>query len=71
MIGMAGETLRERLGNKLQLVGDDLFTTNPDRLRYGIQTGAANAVLVKMNQIGTVSETLTVFDRRAKRIIGP
>ena len=53
--------LTERLGNKLQLVGDDLFTTNRDRLRYGIQAGAANAVLVKMNQIGTISETLTVL----------
>ena len=53
--------LTERLGKKLQLVGDDLFTTNPDRLRHGIQTGAANAVLVKMNQIGTISETLTVL----------
>ena len=50
-----------RLGQQLQLVGDDLFTTNPTRLRHGIDVGAANAVLVKMNQIGTVSETLDVL----------
>ncbi len=53
--------LTGRLGKKLQLVGDDLFTTNPSRLRHGIKVGAANAVLVKMNQIGTISETLSVL----------
>jgi enolase len=42
------------------LVGDDLFTTNPERVRKGIQLGVANAVLVKMNQIGTLTETLDV-----------
>jgi enolase len=59
--------LTARLGDRLQLVGDDLFTTNPERLRHGIKAGAANAVLVKMNQIGTVTETLEVLDmaRRA------
>lgn len=46
------------LGNKVQLVGDDLFVTNPDRLRQGIQIGAANSILIKLNQIGTVTETL-------------
>ena len=51
-----------RLGSRAQLVGDDLFTTNPERLRYGIGIGAANAVLVKMNQIGTLSETFEVVD---------
>ncbi|HEY8583381.1 MAG TPA: phosphopyruvate hydratase, partial [Capillimicrobium sp.] len=50
----------ERLGDRLQVVGDDLFTTNPDRVRRGIEERAANAVLVKMNQIGTLSETLEV-----------
>ncbi|WP_022797689.1 phosphopyruvate hydratase [Thermus islandicus] len=48
----------ERLGNKVQLVGDDLFVTNPERLRMGIERGVANAILVKVNQIGTLSETL-------------
>ena len=53
--------LTARLGNRLQLIGDDLFTTNPGRLRQGIEIGAANAVLVKMNQIGTMTETLEVL----------
>jgi enolase len=53
--------LTERLGARIQLVGDDLFTTNPERLQRGIEQGVANAVLVKMNQIGTVSETLQVI----------
>lgn len=54
--------LTARLGSKLQVVGDDLFTTNPSRVRRGIEMGAANAVLVKMNQIGTISETLAVLE---------
>jgi enolase len=54
--------LTERLGSKIQLVGDDLFTTNPTRLQRGIDTGVANAVLVKMNQIGTISQTLEVLE---------
>jgi enolase len=53
--------LTARLGSKLQLVGDDLFTTNPQRVRHGVQMGAANAVLVKMNQIGTITETFEVL----------
>ena len=52
------QSLTERLGASTQIVGDDLFVTNTDRLRRGIETEAANAVLVKLNQIGTVSETL-------------
>ena len=61
------QTLTARLGDTVQLVGDDLFTTNVKRLRQGIQLGAANAILVKMNQIGTLSETLAVVElaRRA------
>ncbi|MDQ4040641.1 MAG: phosphopyruvate hydratase [Actinomycetota bacterium] len=51
-------TLTERLGERVQLVGDDLFVTNPDRLRRGIEAGVANSVLVKVNQIGTLTETL-------------
>jgi enolase len=50
--------LTERVGSRCQLVGDDLFVTNPERLRRGMQEGAANAILVKLNQIGTLSETL-------------
>jgi enolase len=52
--------LTERLGSRVQLIGDDLFVTNPARLRKGIEAGVANAVLVKMNQIGTLTETLEV-----------
>lgn len=48
--------LTRRLGDRAQLLGDDLFTTNPDRLRHGIGLGAANSVLIKVNQIGTLSE---------------
>ena len=50
--------LTERLGERIQLVGDDLFVTNPERLRRGIEERAANALLVKVNQIGTLTETL-------------
>ncbi len=50
--------LTKRLGRKIQLVGDDLFVTNPSRLRQGIEAGAANSILVKVNQIGTLTETL-------------
>ncbi len=50
------------LGNKVLIVGDDLFTTNPTRLAKGIELGAANAVLVKVNQIGTLSETMDVVE---------
>ena len=54
--------LTARLGSKMQLVGDDLFVTNPDRLRRGIADGVANAILVKLNQIGTLSETLDAVE---------
>ncbi|MGH7042106.1 MAG: phosphopyruvate hydratase [Acetobacteraceae bacterium] len=50
------------LGGRLQLVGDDNFVTNPDRLRRGIEAGVANAILVKVNQIGTLSETLETVE---------
>ena len=52
--------LTRRLGARVKLVGDDLFTTNPDRLDRGIREGAANSVLVKMNQIGTLTQTFEV-----------
>jgi enolase len=51
-------TLTERVGASVQLVGDDLFVTNPERLRRGIEAGVGNSVLVKLNQIGTLTETL-------------
>jgi len=54
--------LTERLGDRLQLVGDDLFVTNPDRLETGIVEGMANSILVKVNQIGTLSETMDAVD---------
>jgi enolase len=54
--------LTQELGGALQLVGDDLFVTNPRRLADGIAKGAANAILVKVNQIGTLTETLTAVD---------
>ena len=50
--------LTERLGERVQLVGDDLFVTNPERLRRGIDEGVANSILIKVNQIGTLTETL-------------
>ncbi|MCS7191506.1 MAG: phosphopyruvate hydratase [Armatimonadetes bacterium] len=52
------EMLTKALGNRIQLVGDDLFVTNPQRLKRGIKLGIANAILIKVNQIGTLSETL-------------
>ena len=52
------KALTERLGEKIQLVGDDLFVTNAARLRRGIEEDAGNAILVKVNQIGTLTETL-------------
>ena len=54
--------LTDRLGGKIQLVGDDLFVTNPVRLSMGIEKGLANSILVKVNQIGTLSETLDAVD---------
>ncbi|MFI5262469.1 MAG: phosphopyruvate hydratase, partial [Candidatus Limnocylindrales bacterium] len=54
--------LTARLGGKVQLVGDDIFVTNPERLARGIAEGTANAVLIKLNQIGTVTETLAAIE---------
>ncbi len=65
--GMAEEdwagwtTLTDQLGNRIQLVGDDLFVTNTERLRRGIDTGVANSILIKVNQIGTLTETLAAI----------
>lgn len=54
--------LTDAMGSKVQLVGDDLFVTNPERLRRGIETATANAILIKVNQIGTLSETLEAVE---------
>ena len=54
--------LTEALGDRIQLVGDDLFVTNPERLAMGIEQGLANSILIKVNQIGTLSETLDAVD---------
>jgi enolase len=51
-------SLTESIGDRVQLVGDDLFVTNPERLQQGISRGVANSILVKVNQIGTLTETL-------------
>lgn len=52
------ELMTKKLGKQIQIVGDDLFVTNPERLKRGIDEGAANSILIKLNQIGTVSETI-------------
>ena len=51
----------QREGHRVQVVGDDLYVTNPERLAHGIDIGASNAILIKLNQIGTVTETLVVI----------
>src|SRR5262249_40858351 len=56
------QKLTQRLGGRIQLVGDDLFVTNVQRLREGIAKGAANSILVKVNQIGTLTETLDAIE---------
>ena len=56
------KTLTDMLGDRVQLVGDDLFVTNPERLAMGIEKGCANSMLVKVNQIGTLTETLKAVD---------
>jgi enolase len=54
--------MNDRMGGKIQLVGDDIFVTNPERLRLGIERGSANAILIKLNQIGTLTETLETIE---------
>ncbi len=58
--------LTERLGGKIQLVGDDVFVTNPSILKKGIEQGVANSILIKLNQIGTVTETLECMEMAAR-----
>ena len=60
--------LTRRIGNKVQLVGDDLFVTNTERLKKGIELGAANAILVKVNQIGTLTESLEAIETAKEAI---
>jgi enolase len=60
------QELTNRLGDRVQLVGDDLFVTNSQRLQRGIASGAANSILIKVNQIGTVTETLETIDLARK-----
>jgi enolase len=64
------QALTAELGDKVQLVGDDLFVTNPQRLKDGIEKKAANAVLVKVNQIGTLTETLETIEMAKKAGFG-
>src|SRR5260370_2068220 len=54
--------LTDRIGSRVQLVGDDLFVTNVSRLEQGIEKGIANSILIKVNQIGTLTETLHAID---------
>lgn len=54
--------MTERLGDRLQVVGDDLFVTNPAILQRGIDTDTANSILIKVNQIGTISETIDAIE---------
>jgi enolase len=58
----AFKKITQRLGNKIQIVGDDLYVTNPKRLARGIKEGSTNSILIKLNQIGTVTETLDVIE---------
>ena len=62
--------LTAAIGDKVQVVGDDLFVTNPTRLHRGITDGSANAILIKVNQIGTLSETLQAIDMAQKAGFG-
>ena len=65
-IGTGWKKLTARLGDKIQLVGDDLFVTNVKFLRKGIDEHVANSILVKVNQIGTLTETLATIDLAKK-----
>ena len=58
--------LKQKVGDKVQIVGDDLYTTNKDRLARGIAEQSSNSILIKLNQIGTLTETLEVIDMAAK-----
>jgi enolase len=63
---MVGKKLTDRLGKRVQIVGDDLFVTNPEILKKGIDLGIANSILIKVNQIGTLSETFDAMEMARK-----
>ena len=63
------KAMTERLGSRVQLVGDDLFVTNIKRLACGIKLGTANAILIKVNQIGTLTESLEAVELAARLVI--
>ena len=65
------KTLTDLIGSKCQLVGDDLFVTNSARLRDGIKMGVANSILIKVNQIGTLTETLDAVETRTRPATPP
>ena len=56
------KALTDAIGSRVQIVGDDLFVTNPERLKMGFERGVANSILIKMNQIGSLSETLKTME---------
>ena len=58
--------LTSRLGSRVQIVGDDLYTTNTERIQQGIESNASNSVLIKLNQIGTLTETLSAIEMTKK-----
>ena len=64
--GEGWKLLNEKLGDRVQLVGDDLFVTNTERLKKGIEENAANSILIKVNQIGTLTETLDAIEMAKK-----
>ena len=66
MIGVVGSPLTKQLGSKIQLVGDDIFVTNPDILKDGIEKQIANSVLIKLNQIGTITESIKTIKMARK-----
>ena len=66
MIGLDGKSLTDKIGDKVQLVGDDLFVTNVDRLARGIENNIANSILIKVNQIGTLTETINAVQMAQK-----
>ena len=61
------QLLTEKLGDQVQLVGDDLFVTNPSRLKKGIAQGAGNSILIKLNQIGSLTETLETIELATRK----
>ncbi len=62
------EDFTERLGDKVQIVGDDLFVTNTSYLEKGIKMGVANSILIKLNQIGTLTETFEAIEMARKQV---